>query len=183
VSLLQERNAEFSEPLPKLHAEKQKLQHAKRDVLLMFLAQPTVMMELIVPKIHATSPTENVFTLQWILNVTMETNVPPTNVPIEDVFTFKNNALMTMHVPKIFAILQPETACLLQSAAHAPTVKSEPATRNWDARSPKEYVTTTTHVPLMLVTKELDAHTLQWTKCVMTTIHVPPIDVISNWDA
>jgi hypothetical protein len=159
-----------------------KLQHAKRDVLLMFHAQPTVMMELIAPKILATSPTENVFTLQWMQNVTMETNVPPTNVPIEDVFMFKNNALTTMHVPRIFAILQPETVYSLQSAAHAPTVKSEPVTRTWDARSLKEFVTTTTHVPLMHVTKEPDAHTLQWTKCVMTTIHAQPIDVISNWD-
>jgi len=43
------------------------------------------MMELIVPKIHATSPPEIVFTLQLMQNVMMETNVPPTDVPTEDV--------------------------------------------------------------------------------------------------
>jgi len=55
-------------------------------------------------------------------------------------------------------------------------------TRNWDAKLLKEFVTITTHVPLIAVTKELDAHLLQKITCVMITTHALLIDVISRKD-
>jgi hypothetical protein len=112
----------------------------------------------------------------------MEINVPTTSVLIEDVKTPQNNALMTTHVPRICAMHLPENACSSQSAAHAPLVKSDPAIPSWDARSPKEFVTTTTHVPSTAAASKLDAHLFQMTNCAMTTIQTPSIDVISSWD-
>jgi hypothetical protein len=183
------KQLEFAEPtqLPlQLHAETTKDQTAKRDVLLfnhlMFHAQPTVMMELTVLPTHATSPTENAYTLLLTQSVMMETNVLPTTVLIEDVLTFQNNALTIMHVPRTSVILQLENASSLQLFAHAAPVKSDLAIPNWDAKLLQEYVTITTHVPLIPVMNNSDASSLLMTNCAMTMMLTLLIDVISRRD-